>query len=182
MARSVETIFTAKVDGYLAGVTRMKTATTDMAKSGASSMKANKADWDKIGTAASVAGLAIGAAVALSVKKYMDFEAAMSKVAAVSNATAKEQKALGEAAMKAGQDTVFSAMQAAEAEAELVKAGISVSDVLGGALTGSLNLAAAGQIGLAQSAEIAAQAMNIFNLEGEDVGHIADALSLCGPF
>ena len=177
MARSVETIFTAKVDGYLAGVTRMKTATADMAKSGAANMKAHKDDWDKIGTAASVAGLAIGAAVALSVKKYMDFEAAMSKVAAVSNATAKEQKALGEAAMKAGQDTVFSAMQAAEAEAELVKAGISVSDVLGGALTGSLNLAAAGQIGLAQSAEIAAQAMNIFNLEGADVGHIADVLT-----
>ncbi|MDN5930108.1 MAG: phage tail tape measure protein [Pseudonocardia sp.] len=177
MTRSVETIFTAKVDGYLANVTRMKAATADMAKSGAANMKAHGADWDKIGKASTVAGLAIGAAVVYSAKKYMDFEAAMSKVGAVANSTAKEQKALGEAALKAGQDTVFSAMQAAEAEAELLKAGISVSDVLGGALTGSLNLAAAGQIGLAQSAEIAAQAMNIFNLEGEDVGHIADVLT-----
>ena len=177
MTRSVETIFTAKVDGYLANVTRMKAATADMAKSGAANMKAHGADWDKIGKASTVAGLAIGAAVVYSAKKYMDFEAAMSKVGAVANSTAKEQKALGEAAIKAGQDTVFSAMQAAEAEAELLKAGISVSDVLGGALTGSLNLAAAGQIGLAQSAEIAAQAMNIFNLEGADVGHIADVLT-----
>ncbi len=177
MTRSVETIFTAKVDGYLANVTRMKAATADMAKSGAANMKAHGADWDKIGKASTVAGLAIGAAVVYSAKKYMDFEAAMSKVGAVANSTAKEQKALGEAALKAGQDTVFSATQAAEAEAELLKAGISVSDVLGGALTGSLNLAAAGQIGLAQSAEIAAQAMNIFNLEGQDVGHIADVLT-----
>lgn len=177
MTRSVETIFTAKVDGYLANVTRMKAATADMAKSGAANMKAHGADWDKIGKASTVAGLAIGAAVVYSAKKYMDFEAAMSKVGAVANSTAKEQKALGEAALKAGQDTVFSATQAAEAEAELLKAGISVSDVLGGALTGSLNLAAAGQIGLAQSAEIAAQAMNIFNLEGADVGHIADVLT-----
>lgn len=177
MTRSVETIFTAKVDGYLANVTRMKAATADMAKSGAANMKAHGADWDKIGKASTVAGLAIGAAVVYSAKKYMDFEAAMSKVGAVANSTAKEQKALGEAALKAGQDTVFSATQAAEAEAELLKAGISVSDVLGGALTGSLDLAAAGQIGLAQSAEIAAQAMNIFNLEGEDVGHIADVLT-----
>ena len=175
--RSVVTRYEAKVDGYLANVARMQKATADMARSGAASMKAHKGDWDQIGRAATIGGLAIGAAVAFSAKAYMDFEASMSKVAAVANATAKEQEALSRAAIKAGQDTVFSATQAAEAQAELVKAGVSVSDVLGGALTGSLDLAAAGSIGLAQSAEIAAQAMNIFNLEGADVGHIADVLT-----
>ena len=176
-ARSVETIFTARVDGYLASVARMRTATTDMARTGASSMEANAGAWNKAAGAAAIGGAAIGGVLAMSAKAYMEFEASMSGVGAVANATAKEQKALGEAAIKAGQDTVFSAMQAADAEAELLRAGVSVSDVLGGALTGSLDLAAAGQIGLAESAEIAAQAMNIFNLEGEDVGHIADVLT-----
>ena len=176
-ARSVETIFTAKVDGYLANVARMRTATTDMARTGAASMEANAGAWNKAAGAAAIGGAAIGGVLAMSAKAYMEFEASMSGVGAVANATAKEQKALGEAAIKAGQDTVFSAMQAADAEAELLRAGVSGADVLGGALSGSLNLAAAGQIGLAQSAEIAAQAMNIFNLEGADVGHIADVLT-----
>ena len=176
-ARSVETIFTAKVDGYLANVARMRTATTDMARTGAASMEANAGAWNKAAGAAAIGGAAIGGVLAMSAKAYMEFEASMSGVGAVANATAKEQKALGEAAIKAGQDTVFSAMQAADAEAELLRAGVSVADVLGGALTGSLDLAAAGQIGLAESAEIAAQAMNIFNLEGADVGHIADVLT-----
>jgi len=175
--RSVVTRFEAKVDGYLAGVTRMRTATTDMARTGAASMEANAGAWNKVAGAAAIGGAAIGGVLAMSAKAYMEFEASMSGVGAVANATAKEQKALGEAAIKAGQDTVFSAMQAADAEAELLRAGVSVADVLGGALTGSLDLAAAGQIGLAESAEIAAQAMNIFNLEGADVGHIADVLT-----
>src|SRR5690606_28547563 len=63
------------------------------------------------------------------------------------------------------------------AQAELVKAGVSVSDVLGGALTGSLSLAAAGQLDLADAATISAQAMNVFGLGGDQVAHIADVLA-----
>ncbi|MBM6547253.1 phage tail tape measure protein [Janibacter sp. YIM B02568] len=54
---------------------------------------------------------------------------------------------------------------------------MSTADILGGALRGSLDLAAAGGLDLAKSAEIAAQAMNLFNLEGSDVSHIADVLT-----
>lgn len=175
--RSVVTRFDANVTGYMAGVAKMQAATVGLAKSAADSATKHKADWDKIGNAALVGGVAIGAGVAYAAKSYMDFEAAMSGVAAVAGATAKQQEALGKAALQAGQDTVFSATQAAQAEAELAKAGVSVADILGGALAGSLDLAAAGQIDLAQAAEISAQAMNIFNLEGAQVGHIADVLT-----
>ena len=175
--RSVVTRYEAKVDGYLADIAKMKMATADFAKSGAASMTKHKADWDKVSKAALIGGAAIGAVVVGAAKAYMDFEAAMSGVAAVADANAQQLEALSNAAIKAGQDTVFSASESAKAEAELAKAGVSVNDILQGGLIGSINLAAAGQIDLAKSAEISAQAMNIFKLEGKDVGHIADVLT-----
>lgn len=124
-----------------------------------------------------VAGAAIGVGLLAATKANMGFEKSMSGVKAVSNATAGEMDRLRQAALKAGADTSFSASEAANAEAELAKVGISTADILGGALRGSLDLAAAGQLDLAEAATISGQAMKIFNLEGKDVGHIADLLA-----
>ena len=131
-----------------------------------------------------IAGVAGGAAVALglgkAVKASMDFEKQMSGVAAVAGASTREMQALSDAAIAAGKSTELAgvtAMSAAAAEAELVKAGISTADVLDGALTGALSLATAGQLDMAQAAEIAGAAMNTFNLAGEDVEHVADVLA-----
>jgi len=130
-----------------------------------------------LGTAAGVTAVAIGGIGLAAVKTSTDFNAAMSGVGAVANASVAEMESLRDAALKAGAETVFSASQAADAQAELVKAGVSVSDTLGGALTGSLSLAAAGQLELADAATISAQAMNIFGLGGSEVGRIADVLA-----
>ena len=176
-ARTVAVRYKADVDGYVAGIRKMQAATTDFGKRASLSAKANSAEWDSIGTTAMAAGLAIGAGVAFAVKKAADFEEAMSRVGAVSGASAREMDALSAAALKAGEDTVFSATEAAAAQEELAKAGVSTADILGGALAGSLDLAAAGGLDLAKAAEISAQAMNLFNLEGSDVGHIADVLT-----
>lgn len=130
-----------------------------------------------LGRGMMVGGAAVVAGFGVAVMASARFEKQMSGVKAVSNATAGEMKQLADAALKAGADTVFSASEAAKAEAELAKAGIAVKDILGGALRGSLSLAAAGQLDLADAATISAQAMNIFKLEGKDVGHIADVLA-----
>lgn len=176
-ARTVAVRYRADVSGYVAGMRQAQAATSDFAKRAQTSATKQKADWDKIGTAAMAGGLAIGAGVALAIKKAADFEQSMSRVGAVTDATSSEMKALSDAALQAGQDTVFSATEAAAAQEELAKAGVSTSDILGGALTGALDLAAAGGIDLASAAETAAQAMNLFNLEGKDVAHIADVLT-----
>lgn len=105
------------------------------------------------------------------------FEKAMSEVRAVTGGSAGDMKRLSDAALEAGQATVYSATQAANAEAELARAGISTADIIGGALKGSLDLAASGQLELGESAIISAQAMNAFKLTGKDVGHIADVIS-----
>jgi TP901 family phage tail tape measure protein len=133
--------------------------------------------FQRLGQTGQIAGIAMVAGFGLAIKAAADFDKAMSKVAAVSGASGKELGALRKAALDAGRDTKFSATQAADAVSELTKAGIKTSDILGGALKGSLALAAAGELEFADAATVSAQAMNIFGLEGKDVTHIADVLA-----
>ncbi|MDY1005749.1 phage tail tape measure protein [Curtobacterium sp. CFBP9011] len=125
--------------------------------------------------------LAVGAVAALAVggaiKAYADFDEKMSSVKSLSHATADEMRELKEAALTTGTAIGYSATQAAEAEIELVKAGTSAADITGGALSGALKLAAAGQIDVADATEIAASTLAQFGLKGKDVTHIADLLS-----
>lgn len=123
------------------------------------------------------ASLGLVAAFALAAASAARFDKSMSEVRAVTGGTAEDMKKLSDAALEAGQATVFSATQAANAEAELARAGISTADIIGGALRGALDLAASGQLELGESAIISAQAMNAFKLRGQDVGHIADVIS-----
>lgn len=130
-----------------------------------------------LGVTAGVAFAAVSAGLGVAIAKSAAFEQSISLVGAVSDASARDLDRLREAAIKAGAETIFSAKDAADAQAELAKAGLSTADILGGALRGSLDLAAAGQLGLADAARISAQAMQIFGLRGDDVSHIADVLA-----
>lgn len=121
--------------------------------------------------AAMVTGFAVAAASAAR------FDKALSNVRAVTGASAADMAKLRAAALEAGKTTSFTATQAADAEAELARAGVKVADITGGALKGTLALAASGQMDLADAAVIAAQAMNTFGLSGRDVTHVADVLS-----
>ena len=127
--------------------------------------------------AATTAAVAVGGIGVAAVKSNLDFSKAISGVGAVANASAADMELLRQAALKAGADTSFSASEAASAEAELAKAGVAVNDILGGALSGTLGLAAAGQIELGDAATIAAQALNIFGLAGDQTTRVADVLA-----
>jgi TP901 family phage tail tape measure protein len=175
--RSVSVNLKADVSGYLASMRVAQKATQDFGRAAGQSATKNRADWDKLGKGMLVAGGAIGAGLGLAVKAAADFDKQLSAVRSVSNASAADMDRLRTAALKAGADTSFSAKQAAEAETELAKVGLSTADILGGALNGSLALAAAGQIDLGKAATISGQAMKIFGLQGQDVGHIADVLA-----
>lgn len=131
----------------------------------------------KLSIAMLAAGTAVAAMVALAVVKSTEFDSAMSNVRAATMATADEQKQLGEAALKAGGDTKYSASEAAAAEEELAKAGLSVSEVVGGSLNGALALAAAGQLQVARSAEIMATTLKQYHLEASQSSHVSDLLA-----
>ncbi|EWT04827.1 hypothetical protein N864_05820 [Intrasporangium chromatireducens Q5-1] len=123
------------------------------------------------------AGLGVALAVGGAIAKFAEFDATMSQVAAATGATGAAVDSLRDAAVRAGADTQYSATEAAQGVTELAKAGVSTSDIIGGGLTGALNLAAAGQIDVADAAEIAATAMTQFQLKGDQVSHVADLLA-----
>jgi len=175
--RTVTAKFQAEVAGAIANIARLTKSITDSARAGTDFAAKNKASFDSVAHAA--AGIGITSAVALgsAVKAFADFDKEMSNVRAATGETAGNMELLRAAALKAGKDTAFSATEAAQGIESLAKAGVSVKDILGGGLKGSLDLAAAGQIDVAQAADVAATAMTQFKLAGTAVPHIADLLA-----
>ena len=137
----------------------------------------NSQAWSNVSNTLLTAGAAAGAAVELVTREYANFDQAMSGVASTGVDARQNIDALREAAKRAGADTAFSAVEAANGVEELARAGVSASDILGGGLKGSLDLAAAGQIGVAESAGIASTAMTQFKLSGDKIPHLADLLA-----
>jgi TP901 family phage tail tape measure protein len=123
------------------------------------------------------AAIAIGAAGVSAVGAATGFERTMSGVKAVAGATSVEMAQLSGLALKLGADTSFSASQAAAGIEELIKGGLSVGDVMGGAAKSTLDLAAAGGIDLPSAATIAANALAQFGLKGRDMAHVADLIA-----
>lgn len=122
-------------------------------------------------------GISAAAASALVVTKFASFDKAMSSVQAATHETTENMEALRKKALEAGADTAFSAEEAAQGIEELAKAGVSTADVMDGGLAGALDLAAAGNLEVGESAEIAASAMTQFKLSGDQIPHLADLLA-----
>lgn len=166
---------------YVQGMKAAENATKDMAKNSTAAIQQQSAAFQKTSRTIGAALLAIGtvaaAGVAMAVKAFMDFSAEMAQVQALSHATTDEMSKLTDAAQTVGQRFGYSATQVAQAETELIKAGLSIKDILGGALSGALTIAADGQMDVANATQIAAEAMTQFQLKGKDVPHIADLLA-----
>ncbi|WP_025336444.1 phage tail tape measure protein [Paenibacillus sabinae] len=120
--------------------------------------------------------VAMAAIITKSVQTAASFEQAMAKVKAITQATGAEFERLREQAIQLGASTVFSASQAADAQALLAQAGFKTNDVMT-ALPGVLSLAAAGQMDLATTAGIASSVLNGFRLETEETGRVVDVLA-----
>jgi len=124
----------------------------------------------------SVAALAAGGA---SINMAGDFEQSLNILGSVSSATADQMAQLSQKARELGQDAALpgvSAADAANAMTELAKAGLDVNNVLG-ASKGVLSLAKAGQVDAAFAANVTAQALNAFSLEGKEANRVADLLA-----
>lgn len=132
-----------------------------------------------LGTLTKVAGAAtaaLGAGMTVAIKTGSDFESQMSRVKAISGATAQEFKALRDMAIQLGADTAFSATSAAEGMENLAAAGFSTLEIMD-AMPGLLDLAAASGEDLASSSDIAASTLRGFGLAAGDAAHVADVLA-----
>lgn len=118
----------------------------------------------------------LGIAVAAG-KTVLEFQRTMNTMEAVAGVPAPALEKLKDLAVELGAQTVFSANEAAAAMLELAKAGVKTSDIMGGALANTLDLATAGDLELAEAATIAANAMNVFGLSGKESKIAVDALA-----
>lgn len=172
--RVVSVKLQAKVDGFVSSMRSARASVDDLTRA---DIQKPAAAFSDLSNKAAIAGVAVAAGIGLAVKRFAEFDAAMSAVQASTGATGSELDALREAAVKMGAESVFSAREAAEGINELGKAGVATADILGGGLKGSLDLAAAGQIGVAQAAETTASALTQFGLKGDRAGDVADYLA-----
>lgn len=129
-----------------------------------------------VGTAIGAATAALGGIGAAVIKTGSEFEAKMSRVKAISNATSSEFQQLNAQAKKLGADTAFSASEAADGMENLAAAGFSVNEITK-AMPGLLDMAAASGESIANSSEIASSALRAFGLDASKTGHIADVLA-----
>lgn len=174
--RVVSVKLSAQVADFQKGMREAAQATRE-AGTEAEKLVQQKQAFEALGRTMLVAGGVMAAGVGLAVARYADFDQAMSNVIATGEDAVANQDALREAALEAGASTVYSATESANAIEELAKAGLSASDILGGGLAGSLDLAAAGGLGVADAAAIAATTLQQFELSGDQASHVADLLA-----
>lgn len=105
-----------------------------------------------------------------------EFEEAMNNVKAISGASAEEMTILTEKAKELGENTRFSATQAAESFKYMAMAGWDTEDMLEG-IEGLMNLAAASGEDLASVSDIVTDALTAMGYSAKDSGRFADVLA-----
>lgn len=115
-------------------------------------------------------------AIRAVVSQTAEFEQSLLGIQAVSGATADQMKSLETQARQLGATTVFSAKQAADAQGFLARAGFEVNEILG-ATPGILELAVAGEMDLAQAADIASNVLAGMRLEVDQLNRVNDVLA-----
>lgn len=121
-------------------------------------------------------GVAAAIGMAAPIKIGMEFESAMSRVAAISGATGANFEALRNQARELGASTVWSAKEAAEGMTFLSMAGFKTHETLA-AMPGMLSLASAGAMDLASTADIASNILSGFGFEAGQMGYVGDVLA-----
>lgn len=158
-----------------AGIKKAQKATEDLQKrqaDAAAHLKSVGAD------AARAYGVAVVGGFALAVNAAKNFEQSLANVAAAGGKSAADRMDdIRKKALQLGADTKFSSVEAANAMEVLIKAGLTVDDVLNGAADAAVALAAAEGISIPEAAETAAVAMTAFNLKAAELPAIANKIS-----
>lgn len=126
--------------------------------------------------ALSKAAQAMKTLVTSTVQVGAEFDASMSKVAAVSGASGEAFDRLREKAREMGATTKFTAAESADAMNYMAMAGWKTDEMISG-ISGVMNLAAASGEDLATTSDIVTDALSAFGLKARDSGHFADILA-----
>lgn len=127
-------------------------------------------------------GLAMGTGALYTGAKMMapgiEFDATMSKVQALSRLGKDDEAlaALRQQARELGEKTMFSATEAAQGQSFLAMAGFKPEDIVA-SMPAMLDVAKAGDMELAQTADIASNILTGFSLEASDMTRVGDVLT-----
>jgi TP901 family phage tail tape measure protein len=127
---------------------------------------------------AAAAGIAKG--ISSIVSGGANLEQGLANIQAVSGATGAQMDLVSKKALQLGADVRLGGLSATDAAGgieQLVKAGVSLPDILSGAAVGAITLAKAGGIEIPAAAELGANALKTFNLRGSDMAHVADQIA-----
>lgn len=141
-------------------------------------LDATKRKMDTMGGSMMRWGAAGAAAVGLIGNAVYDFEKKINAVNSVlTGATARQKQQIRELARELGATTQFTAGQSADAAFELAKAGFSPEEILA-SLPNVLSLAAAGDLTMADAANVAVANLRGFGREATELSNIMDMLAV----
>ena len=129
-----------------------------------------------VGDAAIRVGGVLTAPLVLAGKTIFDFEVAMNQLQATLGVTDEKMSSLRDQAKELGRTTQFSASQVADAQNQLAQSGFSVNEILA-STPDVLNLAAAGQLSMAEAAKLTANQLRAFGLDVSDADRVTDVLA-----
>ena len=145
-----------------------------------SSASAVKDDLTEIGTAAMAGITAMGATVVKAGQDITNTGAAytssLSKVEALSSASAEALSALNEAAREAGQNSTKTAKESADALGYMALAGWDVTTMLG-SLNPVLKASEAGEMDLARCSDLVTDSMSALGIEAKDLNKYLDIVT-----
>lgn len=139
-------------------------------------MNLGKSCFRTIATAAGVATLAIGATAVAATKVGSEFEAQMSTVQAISQATNEEMSLLSSKARELAQSSVFSAKEVGNAMEYMGMAGWKTEEILAG-IEGVLNLAAASGEDFSLVSDIVTDDLTAFNMTAGETQRMVDVMA-----
>lgn len=120
--------------------------------------------------------LGLSVSFGLLTKRFIEFETQMAFVQARTDATGKQFEQLETLARELGKTTIFTAAEAASAMAKFAQAGFTVNEVLKAARP-ILNLAAAGQLSMLDSANTLVGVLRGMGLGIKDLNSAVDMLA-----
>lgn len=130
----------------------------------------------QIGAAVTAFGIGAAAGLGMAVKSSADFEAQLSRVGAIAEATDAELAGLRQSALQLGASTSKSATEIAQGQEALAALGFTTNDIIG-AMPGVISAAEASGSDMAQTAEVMASTLNIFGMEASKATKVADLLA-----
>lgn len=123
-----------------------------------------------------LAAMGVGISVNQAVQSIAQFESSLNSLRSISGATTDQMKALESQARSLGATSIYSAQQAADAQAFLAQAGFDVNEIIR-STPSIMALATAGNLDLARAADIASNALGGMQMDVSELTRLTDVMA-----